>query len=85
MSRWKQKRVYDFIIRTIIERSCGEDVVISVVIIDQIRKKERNEAERARPMLRIEPEHPSPQEPPSIHESCSEESNRGIAIIDFSI
>ena len=59
--------------------------MISVVIIDQIQRNERKESERSRPMLRIEPDHPSHQEPPSVQESCSEETNRGIAIIDFSI
>ena len=67
------------------ELNRGEDPMINIVIIDQIRRKEREDLERSRPMLRIEPEHPDHREPPPPQESRSEEPTRGVAIIDFSI
>ena len=85
MSLWKQKWVYDSNNRTIIELTIGVIKLLSVVIIDQIRRKDQHEDERSRPMLRIEPEHPTHPEETTVQESCTEESNRGIAIIDFSI
>ena len=48
-------------------------------------EKEKEESDRSRPMLRIEPDRPEHREAPSTQESRSEDTTRGIAIIDFSI
>ena len=59
--------------------------MISVVIIEQLRRQEQEKTENQRPVLHIDqgPREPHPNLPE--HKSAQEESTRGVAIIDFSI
>ena len=59
--------------------------MISVVIIEDIRRKEQERNEPQRPVLHID-KGPQEHRPlPSAQTTAPTESNRGVAIIDFSI
>lgn len=59
--------------------------MISVVIIEEFRRKERESNDNKRPVLHIDkgPQEPNPL--PPAQTSAPKDSNRGVAIIDFSI